>query len=83
MTAMGLDRRNSQDIAPVTMRRSGGGRPTERWQDKSLEVRGGRSVEEGASIKHYARCAPVRDSLSVPANLWRYTSRRTSRIGTS
>jgi hypothetical protein len=58
MTGVRIHRRTSQDIAPMTKRRCGGGRPTERWQDKSREVRGGRSVGKGTVIKDLAQCAP-------------------------
>ena len=64
MTGVRVHRRNSHDIAVMAIRQSGRGRPTERWQDKSREVRGGRSGEKGASSKHFAQCAPLRDSLS-------------------
>jgi hypothetical protein len=81
MTGMDLIRGNSQDIVPVTMRWSRGGQPTERWQDKSREVRGGRSGGEGASSRLDARCAPSRDSLPNRVSLWRCMSERTSHIG--
>jgi hypothetical protein len=82
MTGMRLDRRNSRDVAAVSMGQGWGGRPTERWQDKSREVRGGRSVGEGAIMWHFARCASLRDSLSALASLWHYTDHHTSRVST-
>ena len=41
-----LPRANSQNVAPMTMGQGLKGRPTERWQDKSREVRGRRLVQE-------------------------------------
>jgi hypothetical protein len=82
MTSVRVHRRNSQDVAPMAMRRSGGGRPTARWQDKSREVRGGRSGEEGAISKHFVRCALSRDSLSVRASRCKHTHDRTSHVCT-
>jgi hypothetical protein len=55
-------------------------RPTERWQDKSREVRGGRLDDDSAKIEHLARCALSRDSLSALTNLWQYTRNDTSRV---
>ncbi len=43
MTRVHAYRRNSHEIALVMMGSDGAGQPTERWQDKSREVRGGRS----------------------------------------
>jgi hypothetical protein len=39
--------------------------PTDRWQDKSREVRGGRLAGKRAMIKDLARCAPAHESLPV------------------
>jgi len=64
MTEMRFHRGNSYNIAPVTMRQGWGGRPTERWQDKSREVRRGRLAGKGMMIKSLARCATAHDSLS-------------------
>ena len=44
MTGVRVHRRNSHDIAVMAIRQSGRGRATERWQDKSREVRGSRSA---------------------------------------
>jgi len=63
MTGMHAHRSNSQDIAPMAKKQCGGGQPTERWQDKSREVRGGRSVGKRTMIKDLAQCAIAHDSL--------------------
>jgi hypothetical protein len=78
MTRVHAYRRNSHDIASVMMGEAWAGQPTERWQDKSREVRGGRSGEEGMRIKSLARCAHSRDSLSVRTSLWKCTHDHTS-----
>jgi hypothetical protein len=54
MIDVGFDRRVSRDFASVTMGQRSEGRPTVRWQDKSREVRGGRSVGKRAMIKDLA-----------------------------
>ena len=82
MTDLGTNRKNSQNIAPVAKGQGGESQLTARWQDKSREVRGGRSVEKGASSKHFARCAPLRDSLSARASLCKHTHGHTSHAGT-
>ena len=43
----------------MAKKQCGGGQPTERWQDKSREVRGVRSAGKRAMIKDLAQCAPV------------------------
>jgi hypothetical protein len=43
--------------------------PTVRWQDKSREVRGGRSVGKGTMIKDLAQCAPAHQSLPIRTSL--------------
>src|SRR5262245_27728444 len=48
MTHVRVYRRNSQNIASAMTGPLWGGRPTERWQDKSREVRGGRLEDDGA-----------------------------------
>jgi hypothetical protein len=65
MTRVPSHRRNSRDVAGIAIVQGGGGRPTERWQDKSREVRGGRSVGKRAVIRDLARCAPAHESLPV------------------
>ena len=82
MTGVRVHRRNSHDIAVMAIRQSGRGRATERWQDKSREVRGGRSGEKDASSKHFGRCAPLRDSLSARASFCKHTHGYTSHAGT-
>ena len=71
MTSIEVRRGKSQTIGPVTKRGSGGGRTTERRQDKSREVRGHRSVGNDASSGHFAQCARPRDSLHNRATLWK------------
>lgn len=68
MTLMTLNRRISQHVAPVTRRRSGGGQSTGLGQDKSREVRGGRSVGKRAAINSLAWCATTHDSLPLRAS---------------
>src|SRR6266481_9164333 len=65
MTRVHAYRRNSHEIALVMMGSDGAGQPTERWQDKSREVRGGRSVGKRAMIKDLAQCAPAHESLPI------------------
>ena len=52
-------------LARLTVRPGGGGHPTDRWQDKSHEVRRGRLAEERRHIRHLARCATAYDSLPI------------------
>jgi hypothetical protein len=79
MIDMRIHRRTSQDIASVAKRRSDEGRPTERWQDKSREARGGRSAGKRAIIKDLAQCAPAHDSLPIRVSHCKYKQQRTSR----
>jgi hypothetical protein len=79
MTSIEVRRIKSQTIGPVTRRWSEGGRPTERWQDKSREVCGHRSVGSGANSGHFARCARPRDGLHNRARPWTCTRQCTSR----
>lgn len=74
-----LPRANSQNVATMMMGQGLRGRPTERWQDKSREVRGCRSVGHRNTTGHFARCASQRDSLRNPAKPWKIMTRRTSR----
>jgi hypothetical protein len=82
MTGVRFRRGNSHDIASIMMGQGWEGRPTERWQDKSREVRGGRSGEEGMRIKRLARCATLCDSLSGRISSWQCTHDHTSRPST-
>ena len=52
-------------LARLTVRPGRGGHPTDRWQDKSREVRRGRSAEEAQT--HQALCTR-RDCARQPAN---------------
>jgi hypothetical protein len=71
----------------MTKRRCGRGRPTdlptddrptERWQDKSREVRRGRSAGKRAMIKDLAQGAPAHESLPDHASHCKYRQERTS-----
>ncbi len=79
MTRVHAYRRNSHEIALVMMGSDGAGQPTERWQDKSREVRGGRSVGKRAMIKDLAQCAPAHESLPICTSHCNYRQERTSR----
>jgi hypothetical protein len=79
MIGVRIHRRTSQDVAPRAMGPSGEGRPTARWQDKSREVRGGRSDGKRAMIKDLARCTPAHESLRIRASHCKYRQERTSR----
>jgi hypothetical protein len=64
MIGVRVDRRNSRDVAAVSVGQRWGGRPTERWQDKSREVRGRRSVGEGTKYPALrAMCAFLRQPV--------------------
>jgi hypothetical protein len=65
MTGMPVYRKGSQSIVAMATRQGGGGRPTERRQDKSREVRGGRLAGKRAMIKDLAQCAPAHESLPI------------------
>jgi hypothetical protein len=67
---------------PNRCARPGRLQPTERWQDKSREVRGGRSVGKRAMIKDLARCAPAHDSLPIRTSHCRYRQEGTLALGT-
>jgi hypothetical protein len=79
MTGVRVDRRNSRDVAAVPVGQRWGGRPTGRWQDKSREVRGGRSAGKRAMIKDLAQCAPAHDSLPIRTSHCKYSQERASR----
>ena len=65
MTDIGTNRKNSQNIAPVAKGQGSAEQPAARWQDKSREVRGGRSVgKEGDDQGLGTMCAGARK----PAN---------------
>ena len=53
--------------------------PTDRWQDKSREARGGRSAGKRAMIKDLAQCAPALNSLPIRTSHCKYRQQRTSR----
>ena len=79
MTGMHAHRSNSQDIAPMAKKQCGGGQPTERWQDKSREVRGVRSAGKRVMIKDLAQCAPVHQSLPIRTSHCQCEQMHTSR----
>ena len=79
MTGVRVHRRNSHDIAVMAIRQSGRGRATERCQDKSREVRGGRSAGKSPMIKDLAQCAAAHESLPDRASHCKYRQERTSR----
>jgi hypothetical protein len=66
----------------MAKKQCGGGQPTERWQDKSREVRGGRSVGKREHIRDLAQCAITHDSLPDRASHCKHTQERSSRDGT-
>ena len=65
----------------MAKKQCGGGQPTERWQDKSREVRGGRSVGKRKMIKDLARCGFANDSLPDLASHCKHRQQHTSREG--
>ena len=83
MGSLALLRGISNIVARLAMWPGSGAHPTDRWQDKSREVRPGRSVGKRRHVKHFARCATKRDSLRIHATLWKFGTTRTSREPTS
>jgi hypothetical protein len=79
MGSLALLRGISNIVARLAMRPGSGGHPTDRWQDKSREVRGGRSAGKRAMIKDLARCAPAHESLPLRTSHCKYRQQRTSR----
>jgi hypothetical protein len=80
MTGLSAVRTISHDGEGLARRRGGGGQPTDGWQDKSREVRPGRSVEEGQTLqRRQTMCPPTprgaRSEISHNIN-FRHTSRR-------
>jgi hypothetical protein len=68
MGSLALLRGISNIVARLAMRPESGGHPThptDRWQDKSREARGGRSAGKRAMIKDLAQCAPAQGSLQI------------------
>jgi hypothetical protein len=63
MPGLSIDRGLSQDVARLAGVLGEGGAPTERRQDKSREVRGGRSGANVLSHSDLARCAARTHSL--------------------
>lgn len=79
MTDVCFPRTTSQNVARMMMGQGLRGRPTERWQDKSREVRGRRLVGNGNTNRHFARCASHANSLHNQDKPWRIGTRHTSR----
>jgi len=79
MGSLALLRGISNIVARLAMRPGSGGHPTDRWQDKSREVRGRRSAGKRAMIKDLAQCAPAHESLPIRTSHCKYRQQRTSR----
>jgi hypothetical protein len=79
MGNLALLRGISDIVARLIVSPGRGGHPTDRWQDKSREVRGGRSAGKRAMIKDLARCTPAHESLPDRASHCKYKQERTSR----
>ena len=65
MSCLGMFRILSHGFACLSVRQGSGDDPTDRWQDKSRELRPGRSVEEGRKINDFTRGASSRASLHI------------------
>ena len=78
MGGLGVFRTMSNILARMTVSPGRGGHPTDRWQDKRREVRGGRVGEERRQISHLARGAFSHHSLSIYATPWKIETTRTS-----
>jgi hypothetical protein len=83
MSGLSVFRRMSNILARLRVRPERGGQATDRWQDKSREVRPGRSVGSRRHIRHFARCATERNSLRIHPTPWKFGTTRTSRASTS
>jgi len=79
MGSLALLRGISNIVARLAMRPGSGDHPTDRWQDKSREVCGGRSAGKRAMIKDLAQCAPAHERLPDRASHCKYRQERTSR----
>jgi len=78
MSLLALLRGISAVVADSTMRPVAAEDPTARWQDKSRRLRLGRAGEELRHIRHLARGATARDSLSIRTTPCNFTTARTS-----
>jgi len=83
MGGLSAFRRMSNILARLRVRPGRGGQPTDRWQDKSREVRPGRSAEERRQISYLARGARSQRSLSIHATPWKIETTCTSRASVS
>jgi len=79
MGSLALLRGISNIVARLAMWPGSGAHPTDRWQDKSREVCGGRSAGKRAMIKDLAQCAPAHERLPDRASHCKYRQERTSR----
>ena len=71
MGGLSAFRRMSNILARLSVSPGRRGQPTDRWQDKSREVRRGRSAEERRQISNLARGACSQRSLSIHASPWK------------
>jgi hypothetical protein len=83
MVRLGMLRRLSNIVAGLKVEPGRGDDPTDRWQDKSREVRRGRSAQERREISHLPRGAYSQRSLPLPATRWNVETSCTSRAGHS
>lgn len=79
MIILGTYRTPSQFLARWVGRQAGRETPTDRWQDKGREVRGGRPGVGSRQNNDLARCAPQARSLRKPQNPCKSSLFRTSR----
>ena len=79
MGSLALLRGISNIVARLAMWPGSGAHPTDRWQDKSREVRGGRSAGKRTMIKDLAQCAPAHEGLPLRTSHCKYRQERTSR----
>ena len=78
MGSLALLRGISNIVARLAMRPGSGGHPTDRRQDKSREVRGGRSAGNRAMTKDLAQCALAHESLQIRTSHCKYRQQPTS-----
>jgi hypothetical protein len=83
MVGLGMLRRTSNIVARLKVAPGRGDDPTDRWQDKSREVRRARSAQERREISHLPRGACSHRSLSISATLWTIETSCTSRASHS
>jgi len=64
----------------LAVRPGSGGQPTARWQDKSREVRPGRSAEERQTIQRWQTMCDARRQGAYPKNANDINADRTSHV---